>query len=153
MTRLEFTCDVRASLDEVWEFHETVECLLILTPPAFRVELIGKHGPPKKGVRYPMKIQARGMVFHWTAEYVHFDPPNGFTDRQATGPFRFWEHQHIFETKPGGVRICDVLVYEPPFGVFGRIADWLFIQRDLKNMFRYRYSVTKDRLERAAGQK
>lgn len=153
MTILEFRCDIRAPLEEVWAFHEKVDSLFILTPPWIKIALEGTAEtakPARLGVRYLLRIARYGLTLFWLAEYTEFNPPHGFTDQQVKGrgPFKSWQHSHCFETIPGGTRVIDQVTYTPPFGLLGLVADILFIRRDLKRMFAYRHKVTKERLDR-----
>lgn len=147
MTKLSFSCEIRAPLEKVWEFHKSIETLPTITPPSVRVTLPQEVEPPRVGALYPMNIIVRGIVIHWTAEYVEFDPPNGFVDRQVSGPFKSWEHTHHFTETAGGTLVEDTLTYVPPFGLLGRLADRLIIRRELRAMFAYRYRETKRILE------
>jgi ligand-binding SRPBCC domain-containing protein len=149
MPQIEFVCEIRAPLERVWKFHESVDALKLLTPPYIQVTLEGEPEPARLGVRYPLIMKRFGIPIRWLAEYTAFEPPYRFVDRQVAGkgPFKFWEHQHLFAEIPGGTRLTDRIVYEPPFGPLGRLADRLFIRRDLERMFAYRHRVTKERLE------
>jgi ligand-binding SRPBCC domain-containing protein len=147
MTRLEFTCEVRAPLEPVWEFHVTPACLPLVTHPGITITLVDTPDIPCLGARFVMKIMRCGISVNWTGEYVQFDPPHGFVDRQLAGPFRFWEHSHGFEATTGGTLIRDELTYEPPFGVVGKLVDWVLLRRELRRMFAYRYERTREVLE------
>ena len=54
------------------------------------------------------------------------------------GPMRFWHHQHLFEVVDKKVRMTDIVTYKPPFGFIGRLANTLFIEKQIKSIFEYR---------------
>ena len=47
----------------------------------------------------------------------------------------------IFEEITGGVEMTDELEYSIPFGPLGRLAHNLFVGRQVKSIFEYRYAV------------
>lgn len=151
MTYREFSCEVEAPLERVWEFHNTIETLFTLTPPHTKARLGNEAKPMAQGVIYRLVLKRAGIPLPpWDAEIIEYTPPSGFVDRQVEGrgPFKAWTHAHIFESiTPNRTRIRDCVTYTPPFGILGILADRLFIGRDLEQMFAYRYKKTRQILE------
>lgn len=84
-------------------------------------------------IRY--RIRVRGLSFGWLTEIEEWDPPHGFVDRQLKGPYVLWHHRHGFEPRDGGTLATDVVHYWPKGG---RLADRLFVRRDVARIFHYR---------------
>ena len=57
------------------------------------------------------------------------------------GPYKIWNHQHIFKEIDQGILVTDIITYLPPFGFIGRIANLLFIKNKVKNIFDYRSKI------------
>ncbi len=80
----------------------------------------------------------------WVAEILEYEPLSHFVDEQRSGPMRFWRHRHSFrpETRSGveGTIVRDEVDYQLPFGVFGRIADRLIIEKMMRRTFTARQS-------------
>ena len=78
----------------------------------------------------------------WEAEITDFVLNSHFSDRQVKGPFAEWVHTHrIRSVDRAGINITvivDQIEYEPPFGILGRIADGLFVRRQLERFFAHR---------------
>jgi ligand-binding SRPBCC domain-containing protein len=150
MPTYEFTCEVDAPLETVWAFHDTIDTLFRLTPPHTKARLDGPAVPMRTGVVYRLRMKRWGIPLPaWDAEIVTYCPPNCFVDRQVIGrgPFKYWEHHHLFEAlSPGRTRIIDRVTYEMPFGFLGRWVDRLFVRRDIAAMFAYRHQITRDAL-------
>jgi uncharacterized protein len=150
MPVLEFACEIDAPLAEVWKFHDTIETLFRLTPPHTQVKLEGELEPMRVGVVYPLRMKRWGIVpLSWDARITRYDPPHGFADEQipGKGPFAAWTHEHQFKAlSPTRTLLIDRITYTPPFGILGKIADAVFIRRDLEAMFAYRHKVTKEAL-------
>lgn len=63
-------------------------------------------------------------------EISHVNKPNCFVDEQRFGPDKMWHYEHIFtKRKDGGAMMQDRVSYVIPFGVFGRIINWLLIEK------------------------
>lgn len=151
MPEVEFTCELEAPLERVWQFHNAVELLLELTPPDTQVTLEGDVEPMDAGVVYVLRIRRSGITLRWETRIVEYDPPNGFTDRQVAGkgPFAYWQHQHQFTAlSPTRTRLVDHVTYVVPFGVLGSIVDALFVRREINKLFAFRHQVTRAELER-----
>ena len=68
-----------------------------------------------------------------------------FIDEQRIGPYALWHHQHKLDEIPGGVRMTDIISYQPPMGPLGAIANSLFIKQKLKEIFDYRFEAVVKR--------
>ncbi len=152
MPTVEFVCDIDAPLEKVWAFYDTIDTLFKLTPPDTQARLDGEPVPMRVGVIYKLKLRRWGIPLPtWQAEIIAYEPPRFFADRQVPGkgPFKAWEHRHGFEALPDNrTRLTDHVAYTMPFGPFGKVADWLFVRRDLQKMFAYRHRITRESLER-----
>lgn len=67
-----------------------------------------------------------------------------FVNEQWVGPYAIWHHQHFLEPTPEWTRMSDIVSYRPPFGVLGRIANRIIIQKKLEEIFAYRENVLNE---------
>ena len=74
--------------------------------------------------------------------------PTYFVDEQLKGHFKSFKHQHFFEQKENYVEVKDLLEYETPFGIFGKLFDKLFLKKHLTNFITYRNAILKDLAEK-----
>ena len=146
MPKLEFIAEFDAPIERVWAFHDSLDTLLLITPPETKVRV---KNPPKRiveGVHFTL-IVSQPPIFiplPWETFITAHEPPYLFMDEQGIGPFKQWRHEHRFERLAGDrTRLRDVIAYEPPFGIFGRIADRLFIRKQLTALFAYRHQATR----------
>ena len=61
-----------------------------------------------------------------------------FADEMLVGPYRHWYHRHRFRPVEAGVEMVDVVEYELPFGVVGRLTHSALIRAQLERIFDYR---------------
>lgn len=84
-----------------------------------------------------------------TAKIIELDPPRRFVDELVTSPFRSLRHVHDFEPRDGGTLMRDVLDWVSPLGLFGRIADALFVERHMRRFVTTKQNALKQMAESA----
>ena len=78
----------------------------------------------------------------WTALITEFEWNHHFADTQKRGPFKSFHHGHELreETRDQvrGTVVRDVIEYDVGFGLLGKLAQRLFVSRELQRTFEYR---------------
>jgi ligand-binding SRPBCC domain-containing protein len=135
------------TLDEAWAFFSTPINLKKITPEYMGFNILTDLGD---GKMYPGQIihyivtPVLGIPMRWTTEITHVIDRKYFVDEQRFGPYSFWHHQHWFREVDGGVEMTDIVNYGIPLGVLGRIANTVFVQSKLQEIFDYREKVTNE---------
>jgi ligand-binding SRPBCC domain-containing protein len=93
--------------------------------------------------------QARhfGIPFRLRSVVFDIDPPRGFSDRQVTGPFGAFLHEHVFEEHPLGTLMRDTITFRSPFGPLGRAVDALFMREYLRRLIMQRNATLVAEIE------
>lgn len=79
-----------------------------------------------------------GIPFRLRTIVYDVDPPRGFRDRQLSGPFGAFEHEHVFEEHPQGTLARDTIVFHSPFGPIGRLVDRLILREYMRRLIEER---------------
>lgn len=137
---------INTTVEELFAFHMDTNNLLKITPSNIKTTLFSKNIQPKEGAVISLKTTKNFLSFFWLIRIKKIQFPNLFIDEALKSPFKYWEHQHIFEQRGNKVLLKDVVRYELPFGFIGRIFN-SFIESDLEKMFIFRHKITKDILE------
>ena len=88
------------------------------------------------------KIKLFPLVYvRWVTEITHVKHHEYFVDDQLFGPYSLWHHQHHFKAVRGGIEMTDEITYAIPFGLLGRLANLLFVRRQLEDIFKFRYDI------------
>lgn len=120
---------------------------LNLVPPRFSAGSAPADAVQMAGVGTEIILKFRAiphvpMHEKWTALITGFSLNEYFSDTQKQGPFRRWEHTHMFASEivngREGTLISDLVEYEVGFGVIGTTLEKLIFQRMLHKMFDYR---------------
>ena len=85
-----------------------------------------------------------GIPMNWITEITHVKEHQFFVDEQRKGPYRIWHHEHHFETVDNGVLMSDIVSYELPYGILGKIAHPILVQRKLNEIFDFRFEIVEE---------
>ena len=130
------------SLDTAWDFFSNPGNLKDITPIDMGFNVISQHHGEKMyaGQIIEYKVSpVLGIPIYWMTEITHVEDKKYFVDEQRFGPYSLWHHQHHFKEVNGGVEMTDIVHYKMPFWFLGDIANSLFVSRQLKAIFDYRY--------------
>src|SRR4029453_15864134 len=104
---------------EVFAFFADSSHLLLITPPAFRLCLVGGPTTLSTGAVLDMRLQWLGVPIRWRAFIREWDPPYRFVDVQVRGPYARWEHRHRFLEEGDGTWVEARVPNGLPFGRAG----------------------------------
>ncbi len=138
------------TVDELWEFISSPKNLKLITPDYMGFDIVTEGLPDKmyEGMIIGYKVSPLlGIKTTWVTEITHVKDKQYFVDEQRVGPYKMWHHQHFLETTPKGTLMKDVVSYQPPFGILGKIANQLIIKRKLEEIFSYRTKVLNELFE------
>lgn len=85
-----------------------------------------------------------GIGLELTSRITAFDPPRHFRDSMVRGPFRRFDHDHVFALQDGATLMTDVFDFESPWGVAGRLVDRLILKRHLQAFLLERNQIIKE---------
>lgn len=122
---------------EVFAFFADAGNLEALTPPWLGFQIVTPQPIElRAGALIEYRLRVHGIPLRWKTGITVWEPPHRFVDEQLRGPYRLWLHEHTFEEAPGGgTFVHDRVRYRPPFG---RLANWLVVERDVRTIFRHR---------------
>lgn len=88
-----------------------------------------------------------GIYQNLTSKITEFDRPNSFTDEMVNGAFKEFKHEHHFADLNSGTLMTDIFDYQAPFGIFGRLADKLFLKKYMMALLIERNRIVKEYAE------
>ena len=131
---------VSGSLEQAWAFLQNPANLDRITPPDLKFRIVTEvPAVMVDGLIIEYRITIPFIGTHaWVTEIKHIRQGLSFVDEQRLGPYRFWYHYHEIRQEEDGVLLIDRVHYQPPLGILGRIAHFLYIRRTLERIFDYR---------------
>lgn len=137
-------------LNEAWEFFSTPKNLQKITPAHMGFKIVYSSGGekmyPGQLISYKVNILP-GIPVDWVTEITHVQEPYYFVDEQRFGPYSLWHHQHHFREVKGGVEMVDEVNYAIPLGFIGRLANRLFVAKEVSTIFDHRHNILKSYFE------
>jgi ligand-binding SRPBCC domain-containing protein len=133
-----------ASAESVYAWHAQPEALTRLTPPWENATVYEQTGGIEElGSRVKIRLKIGPLSQTWVAEHAACERGRMFRDVMVSGPFKKWEHTHLFEPDgPNGSWLEDRVEYEMPLGWLGRTFGGWYARKRLARMFAWRHAVT-----------
>ena len=74
------------------------------------------------------------LMQHLTLKVTEFEKPILFVDDMVRGEFKTYRHEHIFEVDNDKTFMIDKFEFQSPYGIFGKLVDWVFLKRHFKKL-------------------
>jgi ligand-binding SRPBCC domain-containing protein len=131
---------VKTDIATCWDFFSDPKNLSKITPQSMgfivRTELPDKM---YEGLMIEYTVSPMlGIPMNWITEIKTVKNHSFFVDEQRKGPYRIWHHEHHFKEVEGGVEMTDIVSYELPLGILGRLMHPILVKNKLKEIFDYR---------------
>src|SRR5437879_3200882 len=126
------------AIGEVFSFFSRPENLQAITPSWLDFRMVETPPSLERGALIRYRLRWRYLPVRWTTEITVWNPPHRFADRQVSGPYLLWNHEHSFISQRGGTSMRDFLTYGLPFGPLGDIGYTLLVKRDVEKIFDFR---------------
>lgn len=146
MYQLKRTQFVKTDLQTCWDFFSSPKNLKVITPDYMGFDVL--VDVPEKMyeglmIEYIVK-PLLGIPMKWVTEIKYVHDKEFFVDEQRKGPYKIWHHEHHFKEVEGGVEMTDIVSYEIPLGVLGKIAHPILVKRKLEEIFDYRFRKVEE---------
>ena len=130
---------IPAPIEKVFCFFSAAENLNLITPPWLHFKILTPLPVRmEKNALIDYSIKLLGVPMIWKTEITEWQPPESFVDRQIKGPYRVWEHTHLFEEKKEGTQMTDIVRYAVPGFVLSPFVHFFFVRPRLEKIFGYR---------------
>lgn len=135
---------INSPVDVAFNLSRSIDLHKISTAHTNEEAVAGKtSGLIGLGESVTWKARHFGVTQLLTSKITTFNEPFYFVDEMVSGAFRRFKHEHIFIVQNGKVLMTDVFDYTSPYGVFGQMADALFLKRYMANLLIERNRIVK----------
>ena len=146
MYQLKRTQFIKTDLKTAWDFFSSPGNLKKITPQYMGFDV--KTALPEKMyeglmIEYTVK-PLLGIPVNWITEIKTVKELEFFVDEQRKGPYKIWHHEHHFKEVDGGVEMTDIVSYELPLGILGRIMHPFVVQKKLEEIFDFRFKAVEE---------
>jgi ligand-binding SRPBCC domain-containing protein len=145
MTTIKITTNYFAPIEKVFDINRDID---IHQQSASKTKEVAIAGITSGLINKNETVTWRGkhFGFYFTHQSIISEMifPTYFVDEQLKGNFKSFKHEHFFEQKENYAAVTDIVAYETPFGIFGKLFDFLFLKKHLKNFIEPRNKILKD---------
>jgi ligand-binding SRPBCC domain-containing protein len=108
-----------------------------------------EDGPFREGTLIRWRISWKGFQFTWAIVLDSIKAPEKVEVRQKLGIFNYWSLTQALEDHGSGSTLLkDLVEYEMPLGLFGKLADDLIVRREIRRLLESRHDKIRELVER-----
>lgn len=145
MPRIEISTHIKASLEIVFDLSRSIDLHKISTEHTNETAVAGRtSGLIELNECVTWRAKHFGIYQNLTSKITEFNRPEYFTDEMVKGAFKSFRHEHHFHTNEEGTFMIDYFDYVSPFGIFGRIADRLFLKKYMTDLLLKRNAIVRE---------
>lgn len=149
MTTIKITTHYFAPIEKVFDINRNIDIHQQSASKTKEIAIAGiTSGLINKNETVTWKGKHFGVYLTHQSLISELIFPTYFVDEQLKGKFKSFKHQHFFEQKENYVEVTDILNYETPYGIFGKLFDKLFLKKHLTDFIMKRNAVLKNLAEK-----
>ncbi|MDG3584221.1 MULTISPECIES: SRPBCC family protein [Galbibacter] len=144
MPRIELRTEIKAEKEIVFDLSRSIDLHKISTEHTNETAIAGKTSGligPNESVTW--RANHFGIYQKLTSKITEFDRPNYFADEMVSGAFAEFKHEHHFADLNGGTLMIDFFDYKSPFGILGKLADRVFLEKYMTDLLMERNRIMK----------
>lgn len=133
---------IKCDVEEAWCFFSSANNLQKITPESMRFKVLSDFADDSifEGMQIDYLVSpVLNIPLKWKTIITQVDWQRSFTDFQASGPYKYWNHFHEFIPNADGVLMKDTVDYELPMGFLGDLVHGVFVKNKLNSIFDYRF--------------
>lgn len=145
MPIIELRTEIKAPVEIVFDLSRSIDLHKISTEHTNETAIAGKtRGLIGLNESVTWRAKHLGIYQKLTSRITEFDRPNYFTDEMVSGAFKEFKHEHYFKDLNGGTIMNDVFDYKSPFGILGKLADKMFLEKYITDLLIERNHIIKE---------
>ncbi len=139
MTTIKLKTYIKAPIEDVFNLSRNIDFHVISAKQTNEKAIAGRtFGLIELNETVTWKGKHFGLYLTHQSKITTLQSPNSFTDEMIKGNFKSFKHQHIFNTTSSETEMIDILEYETPYSILGKIFDGLILKRYLTNFLTQR---------------
>ena len=148
MPTIELHTQINAPIETVFNLSRSIDLHMESTKQTGERAIAGRtSGLIELDETVTWRAKHFGIWQNLASKITEFNSPTLFVDEMVSGAFKSFRHEHHFSQVDGHTVMKDVFVFESPFGVLGKLVNWLVLKRYMTNLLTKRNQVIKDAAE------
>lgn len=148
MSKIHLTSFIAAPIERVFDLSRSINLHQISTAATNEKAVAGiLYGLINKSETVTWQARHLFKTRRFTAEITEMQKPDFFIDNMIRGDFKNFRHEHHFKATENGTIIIDLVNFESPYGIFGKIMNTVYLKSYLEKLLMNRNAVIKDYAE------
>ncbi len=147
MAQIHLTTFIAAPAERVFDLSRSINLHKIAS--VSHEEAIGGTTSGLIGINETVTWQASHLLKNrrFKSAITEMQSPFMFTDKMLEGDFRSYRHEHYFKAIANGTIMIDLVNFETPYGIGGKLLNRFYLKLYLERLLQHRNNVIKDYAE------
>jgi ligand-binding SRPBCC domain-containing protein len=148
MPLIHLTSFIAAPIERVFDLGRSINLHSISTAQTNEKAIDGTiTGLINKGETVTWEARHLFKTRRFTSKITAMDRPFSFADEMIKGDFKSFYHEHHFKAVDNGTIMIDLVSFETPYAILGKISNRLFPRAYMEKFLLKRNAVIKDYAE------
>lgn len=148
MPSIHLTTFIVAPVERVFDLSRSVNLHKISTAHTHEKIIDGKmNGLVEEGDTVTWQAKHLYKERKFTSKIITLKRPVCFTDEMIKGDFKKFNHEHHFKQADNGTIMIDVLNFECPYGIVGKLVNYFYLKNYLEQLLLKRNQFIKEYAE------
>jgi ligand-binding SRPBCC domain-containing protein len=144
MPTIHITTFITAPISRVFDLSRSINLHKISTAHTHEKVVGGVlNGLINEGEQVTWQAKHLYKIRLFTSKIIQMELPNYFIDEMIKGDFKSFIHQHHFKQVTNGTIMIDVLNFETPYGIIGRLLNTFYLNNYLQQLLIVRNEIIK----------
>jgi ligand-binding SRPBCC domain-containing protein len=148
MPKIHLTSFIAAPVERVFDLSRSIELHQISTASTHEKAISGvMTGLINNDETVTWQAKHLFKTRQFTAKITAMQSPGFFIDEMIKGDFKRFHHEHHFKSVENGTIMIDLLHFETPYGIIGKMSNTLFLKSYLEKFLIKRNRMIKEYAE------
>ncbi len=148
MPEIHLTSFIAAPVERVFDLSRSINLHQISTADTNEKAIAGTlSGLINKDETVTWQARHLLKTRRFTSKITEMQKPVFFIDNMVKGDFKSFHHEHHFKAADNGTIMIDMINFESPYGVIGKILNSFFLKSYIEKLLVKRNTVIKDYAE------
>jgi ligand-binding SRPBCC domain-containing protein len=148
MSHIHLTTFINAPIERVFDLSRSITLHKITTSKTGEKAIAGvTSGLISKNETVTWQAKHLYKTRQFTSKITEMQSPLLFIDEMIKGDFKNFSHQHHFKKVENGTIMIDLIDFESPYAVLGKIVDGIFLKNYIEKFLLERNSIIKEYAE------
>ena len=144
MVKIHLTTVINAPVERVFDLSRSINLHKISVAHTEEKAIGGvMSGLIKENETVTWQAKHLFKIRQFTSKVTAMKIPESFTDEMTTGDFKSFVHQHHFKIIDNGTIMIDIVEFETPYGILGKLFNTLYLENYMKKLLLQRNAVIK----------